>query len=235
LPNVPICARISDDMDDFNTPAHHNTRHHRRRRNLRITGGLTALIALLSAAFIQAAPPTVKQTIKQVVPTPVQQAIDNTTQTVIDSQPGLAHVTHVVDGDTIDITQGGQKDVVRLLGLDTPETHDPRKPVQCFGEAAAAHTKALLEDKNIRLEPDPTNSDRDKYHRLLRYVYLPDGTLVNAELIRDGYAFAYTVFPLTKLDDFRALETDAREHNRGLWAGCNVDDSQQIKQTTGSK
>jgi micrococcal nuclease len=116
-----------------------------------------------------------------------------------------------------------------------PETHDPRKPVQCIGEVAAAHTKALLEGKDVRLEPDPTDSDRDKYHRLLRYIYLPDGTLVNAELVRDGYAFAYVIFPLTKLDEFRALETDARTHNRGLWAGCNVNESTDIKQTAGNK
>jgi micrococcal nuclease len=219
-------------MDELEPTTHHRRR---RRRSLRLAGGLTALIALLSAALIQAAPAGIQQSIKQVVPTPVQQAVEGTTQTVIDAQPGLAHVTHVVDGDTIDITLNGHKDTVRLLGIDTPETHDPRKPVQCFGEAAAAHTKELLEGKNVRLEPDPTDSDRDKYHRLLRYVYLPDSTLINAALIRDGYAFAYTVFPLTKLDDFRALEAEARQNNRGLWAGCNIDESQQIKQTTGSK
>jgi DNA-3-methyladenine glycosylase len=110
------------------------------------------------------------------------------------------------------------------------ELRPPQTPLD-----PAAHTKELLEGKNVRLEPDPTDSDRDKYHRLLRYVYLPDSTLINAALIRDGYAFAYTVFPLTKLDDFRALEAEARQNNRGLWAGCNIDESQQIKQTTGSK
>ncbi|MDB5178713.1 MAG: hypothetical protein JWN01_656, partial [Patescibacteria group bacterium] len=116
-----------------------------------------------------------------------------------------------------------------------PETHDPRKPVQCFGLAAATHTKATLEGQNVRLEPDPTNSDRDKYGRLLRYVYLPDGTLFNAELVRDGYAFAYVVFPLAKLEEFRALEREARDQNRGLWAGCAINDTTKIKQTAGSK
>jgi micrococcal nuclease len=166
---------------------------------------------------------------------PLEQAVQTVKDAVTSAQPGLWHVTRVVDGDTINVALGGQKETVRLLGIDTPETHDPRKPVQCFGEVAAAHTKELLEGKNVRLEPDPTDSDRDKYHRLLRYVYLPDGTLINAALVRDGYAFAYTIFPLTKLDDFRALEADARDHNRGLWAGCNIDDSNQIKQTAGAK
>jgi micrococcal nuclease len=162
----------------------------------------------------------------------VQVAPDSVHDKIIASQPGLWHVTKAVDGDTLNVQMGDQKETVRLLGIDTPETHDPRKPVQCFGEVAAAHTKALVEGKDVRLEPDPTDSDRDKYHRLLRYVYLPDGTLVNAELIKDGYAFAYTIFPLIKLDEFRALEADARAGNRGLWAGCAVDESSDIKQTT---
>ena len=159
----------------------------------------------------------------------------NAANQIAGSQPGLWHVTRDIDGDTIDVQMGSQKETVRFLGVDTPETHDPRKPVQCFGLVAAAHTKQLVEGKNVRLEPDPEDSDRDKYGRILRYVYLPDGTLLNAELIKDGYGFAYTVFPITKLDNFRSLESDARSHNRGLWAGCNVNSSQQIKQTAGAK
>jgi micrococcal nuclease len=130
---------------------------------------------------------------------------------------------------------GRRKETVRFIGMDTPETHDPRKPVQCFGETAAAHTKALLEGKNVRLEPDSTNSDRDKYNRLLRYIHLPDGTLVNAKLIRDGYAFAYTVFPFTRLEEFRSLESGARAANAGLWGSCRINESSQIKQTAGRK
>jgi endonuclease YncB( thermonuclease family) len=149
--------------------------------------------------------------------------------------PGSYRVTKAVDGDTIDVDMDGKTETVRFIGIDTPETHDPRKPVQCFGEAAAAYTKSHVTGISVRLEADPTNSDRDKYKRLLRYVYLPDGTLLNAKLIHDGYAFAYTIFPFTKLDDFRALERDAREANRGLWAGCDVNDASVIKQTAGAK
>lgn len=186
---------------------------------------------MLIAALTQTAP----DTMRQITPDPVEEAVGTITHFTQEAQPGLWRITKVVDGDTINVQIGEQKETVRFLGIDTPETHDPRKPVQCFGEAAAAHAKKLLEGKNVRLEPDPTNSDRDKYHRLLRYVYLPDGTLVNAQLIKDGYAFAYTIFPLVKLDEFRALEREAREQNRGLWAGCNVDASKDIKQTTSSK
>jgi micrococcal nuclease len=141
-------------------------------------------------------------------------------------------VTHVTDGDTFDVqTSAGKTETVRMIGMDTPETHDPRKAVQCFGEVAAAKSKELLDGKIVRLEADPTDSDRDKYHRLLRFVYLPDGTFVNQYLVQQGYAFAYTVFPNIHLDDFRAWEKEARDANRGLWAGCKVDDSSEIKQT----
>ncbi len=215
-------------MDETEHQPHNR---HRRRRRLRLAGVISGLVTLAFVLIAQTAP----DQLRAIVPAPVQEALQQATGAVEQAQPGLAHVTRDIDGDTIDVQLGGHKETVRFLGLDTPETHDPRKPVQCFGLAAAAHTKALLEGKNVRLEPDPQDSDRDKYGRLLRYVYLPDGTLVNAELIRDGYAFAYTVFPITKLDEFRALEADARQHNRGLWAGCNVDESSQIKQTAGKK
>ena len=188
----------------------------RRRRRHKIAGASLAALIVAVISFFQLAPAPLKQT-------------------VLATQPGLWHVTKAVDGDTIDVQMGTQKETVRFIGMDTPETHDPRKPVQCFGLAAAAHTKSLLEGKDVRLEPDPADSDRDKYHRLLRYIYLPDGTLVNAALIRDGYAFAYVIFPFTKIDQFRALEADARTHNRGLWAGCNINESTDIKQTAGSK
>jgi micrococcal nuclease len=165
----------------------------------------------------------------------VATAPTSTRQALLSQQPGLLPVTHINDGDTIIVQTATGPETVRLLGVDTPEVKDPRKPVQCFGEAASAHTKARLTGASVRLEPDPQDTDRDKYGRLLRYVYLPDGTLYNAELVRDGYAFAYTVFPLAKLDDFRALETEARRANRGLWAGCNIDESSKIKQTTSTR
>lgn len=162
--------------------------------------------------------------------------LDTMTDAILDHQPGLVPVVHVSDGDTITVRLAtGQEETVRMLGVDTPETKDPRKPVQCFGEAASRHTKDRLSGQSVRLEPDPTNTDRDKYQRLLRYVYLSDGTLYNAELIRDGYAFAYTIFPLIKSDEFRELEREARVQNRGLWAGCDVNDSDRVKQTTGQK
>jgi len=107
-------------------------------------------------------------------------AVQSGASTIENSQPGLVPVLHDVDGDTIVVKISGREETVRFIGADTPETHDPRKPVQCFGQAAAEHTKSLLGGKSVRLAADPQDSNRDKYGRLLRYVYLPDGTLVNA-------------------------------------------------------
>jgi micrococcal nuclease len=219
-------------MDEFDHPRY---KKRRRRVGVAVSGSLLLILSLLLGSKpVQHITTTTVQTVGGAVQG-AQTAVQSASSTALEAQPGLWQVTRDVDGDTIDVQQGSQKETVRLLGLDTPETHDPRKPVQCFGLIAAAHTKQLVEGKAVRLEPDPQDSDRDKYGRLLRYVYLPDGTLINAELIRDGYAFAYTVFPIEKLDEFRALETEARTANRGLWAGCNVDSSKQIEQTTSTK
>ena len=136
------------------------------------------------------------------------------------NQPGLYRVTSFVDGDTIAIDMNGTTETVRFIGVDTPETHDPRKAVQCFGQAAADFTKRTIGNNRLRLEADPANTNRDRYNRLLRYVYLPDGTMVNAEIIKQGYGFAYTFFPFTKLEEFKAYEKLAREGNKGLWGNC---------------
>lgn len=133
---------------------------------------------------------------------------------------GSYRVTEFLDGDTIRVDMNGTMETIRLIGMDTPETHDPRKSVECFGLAAAAHTKKIIGSGAVRLEADSLSSNRDRYNRLLRYVYTEDNKLVEAEAIRDGYAFAYTSFPFTKLEEFRAYEKEAREAGRGLWSSC---------------
>ena len=119
----------------------------------------------------------------------------------------------VVDGDTI-VLDGNEK--VRLIGVDTPETKDPRKPVQYFGQEAYEFTKGLVEGNKVRLKYDQTRIDKDG--RTLAYVYLEDGTFLNAEIIKQGYGFAYTRFPFKYLEEFRQYEREARENERGLWA-----------------
>jgi len=128
-------------------------------------------------------------------------------------------VTRVVDGDTIKISIQGKEDTVRLLGVDTPELVDPRKPVQCFAKEASEETKKLLTGASVSLEVDPTQGERDKYGRLLAYVILPDGTNISEHLIRSGYAHEYTYAnnPHRYQMQFRQAQTEAREKKRGLW------------------
>lgn len=128
-------------------------------------------------------------------------------------------VRRAVDGDTIELDNGEK---VRYIGINTPESVDPRRPVECFGKEAAEFNTELVEGKRVVLERDI--SDRDKYGRLLRFIYLEDGTFVNEALVREGYAFVATYPPdVSKQDIFRAAERQARDGKKGLWneTTCN--------------
>ena len=138
-----------------------------------------------------------------------------------------ATVTHVVDGDTIDIIFDGSFEElrVRMLGINTPETVDPRKAVECFGKDASNYLKDLLTGEHVYLEADPMADERDKYGRLLRNVYLADGTDINAMMVLQGYAYAYTSFPLdqNRKVELIAYEKEAELAQRGLWGACSSD------------
>ncbi len=124
-------------------------------------------------------------------------------------------VRRAIDGDTIELESG---ETVRYIGVDTPESVHPKKPIECFGVEAAQKNAALVEGKAVRLERDV--SERDRYGRLLRYVYVGD-TFVNEELVRQGFAHALTYPPDVRYQDrFREAERDARAAGRGLWSGC---------------
>ncbi len=139
-------------------------------------------------------------------PTPVQDTVDNS-------------VVKVVDGDTLDIVRDGKTVRLRLIGLDTPETVDPRKIVQCFGTEASAEAKRLLIGQVVRVETDSSQGEHDVYGRMLAYVYLPDGTLFNKYMIAKGYGHEYTYrLPYRYQSDFKAAEKEAREKKKGLWA-----------------
>jgi micrococcal nuclease len=133
-------------------------------------------------------------------------------------------VVKVVDGDTIDVMIDGKKERLRLIGINTPETVDPRKPVQCFGLEASAQAHQWLDGQDVELEADPTQDDRDKYGRLLRYVRRRDGSFYNLEIIKAGYAYEYTyIIPYQYQTEFKAAEKNARENKLGLWSEntCN--------------
>lgn len=126
-------------------------------------------------------------------------------------------VARVIDGDTIELENGER---VRYIGIDTPETVDPRKPVQCFGKEASAKNKELVEGKTVRLQKDTT--DRDKYNRLLRYVWVGD-KFINLELVRQGFAYSYSYPPDIKYQDqFLEAQREAEKNKNGLWAACPV-------------
>ena len=128
-------------------------------------------------------------------------------------------VERVIDGDTIDISFNGTKTRVRLIGINTPETVDPRRPVQCFGKEASARAKELLSGKEVFIELDPSQDRYDKYGRLLAYIYLPNGVFFNELMIKEGYAYEYTYrVPYKYQEEFKQAERDARTNKRGLWA-----------------
>ena len=129
-------------------------------------------------------------------------------------------VLRVTDGDTIHINYNGKNEKVRLIGLDTPETKDPRKPIQCFGREATAKMTELAENKNIRLEFDKTQGERDKYGRLLAFVYSEDSKNLAYEMIRQGYGneYTYNSNPYKYQNEFKEAARKAREENKGLWA-----------------
>lgn len=129
-------------------------------------------------------------------------------------------VLRVTDGDTIHINYNGKNEKVRLIGLDTPETKDPRKPIQCFGREATAKMTELAENKNIWLEFDKTQGERDKYGRLLAFVYSEDSKNLAYEMIRQGYGneYTYNSNPYKYQNEFKEAARKAREENKGLWA-----------------
>ena len=124
-------------------------------------------------------------------------------------------VVKVIDGDTLEADCEHHLEKVRLIGVDTPEKFHPEKPVQFFAEEASNFTRKMVESKRVRIESDVEKLDR--YGRRLGYIYLPDGTFLNAELVRQGYGFALRHFPFRFLDEFDKLEEEARKNQRGLW------------------
>ena|SRR3990172_5245263 len=147
--------------------------------------------------------------------------LDESERTTFGLQGEKAYVAKVVDGDTIQLSNGK---TVRLIGIDTPETVDPRRPVGCFGKEASNEAKSLLSDTQIILQKDV--SETDKYGRLLRYIFLPlsDGRIlfVNDYLVRAGFAKVLTYPPDVKYNEqFRQAEREAKEAGRGLWGRCN--------------
>ena len=131
--------------------------------------------------------------------------------------PAVVQVVQVIDGDTIEVCcLAGRREKVRYIGMNTPETQHPVKGIQSYGKEASGANRTLVAGRSIRLEFDV--DQRDKYGRLLAYVYLQDGTFVNAWLVENGYAQVMTVPPNVKYQElFLKLQQEARTASRGLW------------------
>jgi micrococcal nuclease len=128
-------------------------------------------------------------------------------------------VVAVADGDTVKVTIDGKTESIRLIGVDTPETRDPRKKVQCYGKEASAYTSSTLLGRTVRLAADESQDNRDKYGRLLRYVFLGDGMNFNLQLIAEGYAYEYTYkIPYEYQAEFKEAQATAEANQKGLWS-----------------
>ena len=131
-----------------------------------------------------------------------------------------SQVIRVVDGDTIIVALNQKPETIRFIGINTPETVAPNRPVQCYGPEASARTKELLTNKIVRLEQDHSQDNHDQYKRLLRYVFLEEDN-INRLLVREGYAKEYTYkIPYQYQKEFRAEQKTAKKNKVGLWGAC---------------
>ncbi len=187
-----------------------------------------------TSPVVEPAPIVVNQKVSTQEPLPVKAPVTQPSSTPPQPKTTTAStstytyysVTDVVDGDTIKVSMNGTVTTLRLIGMDTPETVDPRKPVQCFGKEASNKAKELLSGKKVRLETDASQGTLDKYGRTLAYVYRDDGLFYNKLMIEQGYAHEYTYSTSYKYQsEFKAAQKSAQTNLLGLWSPstCNGD------------
>ena len=127
-------------------------------------------------------------------------------------------VVRVIDGDTVDVNISGKTERIRVIGMDSPETIDPKKTVQCFGREAYNNARELLNNKNIKLEDDPTQGDKDSFGRLLRYIFLDNDLNFSLYMISEGFAHEYTYqIPYKYQKEFKEAQRKAEKAGKGLW------------------
>ena len=131
--------------------------------------------------------------------------------------PQTARVVTVHDGDTITVRIDGHTEKVRLVGIDSPELDDERQAYRDAAYAARNYARSRLGGETVTLETEPRQPDRDQYGRLLRYVILRDGTNVNEDLVRKGYAHVYDKFQFALKPRFKSAEAEAKREKLGVW------------------
>lgn len=141
-------------------------------------------------------------------------------------QPGFYEVLSIADGDTITVDMEGKKEKVRFIGVDTPEVaHNKGEVSQCYAEKAKAFTEASIDGKRVKLVADEKGSNRDRYGRLLRYVYSHDSRPIDEQLVSEGFGFAVDGFSYSKKEVYLELMDDAELGRKGLWGACAIDRS----------
>lgn len=151
-----------------------------------------------------------------------------------ETKNGFVKIKRIVDGDTFELETGEK---VRPIGIDCPEKsdsqkldkdsknyHKDKKIIKELGKKAKNYTVNLLTNQYVKLVSDSTNSDKDRYGRLLRYVYLENSDFFNLKIILDGYAYAYLKYPFIYMKEFGQAQNEARENKRGLWGDMDFDD-----------
>ena len=174
------------------------------RRTQKLLIGLVASLLVIAIKTFLTPPPK--------SPLPAQNVLSSVTSS-------SSAVLKVVDGDTLDVNIDGVKTKIRVIGINTPETVDPRKSVECFGKEASDKAKSILTGQSVALKNDPTQSDADKYGRFLRYIALPDGSDYGLKMIKEGYAYEYTYdIPYQRQNEYKAAQKEAENDKVGLWA-----------------
>lgn len=187
------------------------------KKNKLILAGLTVILGFVLTGKIVSALPAPSPTPKpEVKSEKIEVSLEPTSEPTTSPSPNpnitYAKVSNVVDGDTFTLESG---QVVRMIGMDTPETVHPSKPIQCYGKEASNKTEELLQGKEVKLEKDISETDR--YNRLLRYVYIGD-VFINEYLVSEGYAKSSSYPPDVKYQDkLVEAQRKAQAENKGLW------------------
>lgn len=185
------------------------------KKKKRLLVSFLAIIAFLAFLYISSAPHS-----------PTNPFLNKKTELTPTVSPQGTSITvpvlYIIDGDSIAVSINGTKEEVRLIGIDAPELYGKNGTAQCFAREATDRMKTLVAEQIVTLTSDPTQDDRDVYKRLLRYITLPDGTNINKQLLADGFAREYThIKPYQYQEEFKNLETDAKNRKRGLWSSCS--------------
>ena len=181
--------------------------------------------ALLAHFGLNVSDKQIEEVVDGVVVEVAKQSEKATQDTASQGQQEVYEVLSVIDGDTFSVSVGGQKETIRVLGINTPETKYSSRGAECYGAEASEYAKLLLTGTQVLLTNDSSQDTRDKYNRLLAYVELPDGRDFGQVMIADGYAYEYTYHgnAYRKQSVYKNTQSIAQNEKKGLWADgiCN--------------